>query len=151
MNKNKFQTIRNTKESAKPASISIGIVSLITILGVLLLTTFSVLIVSSARTDINLSEKTVAALEEYYIAENEAELKMLEISNIIENYKSNLQTELENNGYFVFQDNRDLIVSYYVKINDKKDLFVEISISDRFEITRLSQKPVVVEQTIIID
>ena len=53
-------------------SIGIGITTLVTVFMVLLLTTFSVLTMVSARYDLNLSSRTVEATTSYYAVDQEA-------------------------------------------------------------------------------
>jgi hypothetical protein len=66
----------NTGVAIKPkkqrSAMGIGVTTLVTILVVMLLATFSVLSLVSARSDLNLSEMTIRSASDYYDANNEA-------------------------------------------------------------------------------
>ncbi|MDR2957365.1 MAG: hypothetical protein LBU61_04175 [Coriobacteriales bacterium] len=65
-------------------SIGVGITSLVTIFLVLLLTTFSVLTLVSARYDSRLSAKTIEATSAYYAADQQACLWLAEVQAIVD-------------------------------------------------------------------
>jgi len=65
--------------------IGVGITTLVTILVVLLLTTFSIMTLASARYDYRLSTLTADATAGYYAADREACRWVAEVKTIIEN------------------------------------------------------------------
>jgi hypothetical protein len=88
----------------RPA-ISIGIVSLITVFTILLLAVFSVLSLSGSRSDSVLSDRAARAVSDYYLAEAQAEQKLLELSSIASNDTGTpLRERLEAAGFEISVD-----------------------------------------------
>ncbi len=121
--------------------ITIGLASLITFFTMLLLTSFSTLIVSSARNDLELSKKTAQSVEVYYQADYLAEHKLSELANsrtlFFESEMSEQNTDqplsyglskmIDDHGFSVTDITNDgVVVVYDISINDDKILAVEI-------------------------
>ena len=62
------------KTDRRTPMVSVGIISLLTLLTVLMLTAFSVLSLVSARSDLRLNELAAQAVGDYYEADGQAEL-----------------------------------------------------------------------------
>ncbi len=119
------------KENHAKAVVSTGIVSLVTFFTVMLLASFSVLILISARSDAELSGKAADSLSEYYLADSKSEEKLAELQNLCSNTSyEELESVLVQNGFNVYTlDGYDgLIVNYDTEISDLKYLSAEIFI-----------------------
>jgi len=121
----------NIKETAlrKPPRINIGILSLVVIFSVLCLAIFSVLALSSAIVEKNLSEKGAASVEEYY----EADFKAAEYADRLKELY-NLTGGFEDISIDLSLEIRDTLdsrqVSYTVPINENQAISVIIEFSD---------------------
>lgn len=107
------------------SGIQIGTSSLILIFVVLCLTIFSVLSLMSSMSDMRLAQKSLAAVEEYYIADSLAEKKLKEIDMIIKN-DHNFAEELGE----MFDPATGLIY-YEIPINESQALCVELDVISR--------------------
>ncbi|MCL2631974.1 MAG: hypothetical protein FWD45_02635 [Coriobacteriia bacterium] len=76
--------MQNQSNIVKKSGIGFGVTTLVTILMVLLLTTFSVLTLVSARYDHNLSRMTMDATGNYYAADREACEWLAELSDLVD-------------------------------------------------------------------
>ncbi len=161
--------IKDTNK-AQSSVVSIGVVSLITVFAVLLLASFSLLILSSSRQDKELSLRTAQTVTDYYIADATAEETIAKVDairlnilaseevlasqmgqqqneqpqegeepentsdtpRISEDYLKTLFAEkLINEDYQVmtgeqYDSYSGVVVSFYVPIDDNKDLYVEV-------------------------
>lgn len=127
----------NEKRSPK---ISIGIVSMVVILTVLCLTIFSVITLSTAINERQLSEKSAIAIKNYY----EAEAYCSEIANKIgtiwmENKDvTQLQDFAKKNNVDCQLEKNEIYFSYQCPIDKNQALFVTLSLGDVFKIERWS-------------
>ncbi len=94
------------QERSRPV-IATGIVSLITFFTILILTVFSFLILSGARSDSALSERTAQSVSAYYSADVAAEAKLEELYNIASASPTNIEAELEAAGFTIVKPQTD--------------------------------------------
>ncbi len=139
--------ILKPKESTAGTSlVSVGVVSLITFFTIMLLTSFAMLIIMGARSDLLLSEKTSASISGYYEANNIAEEKLAEIHTIYLNSDENTLEDMINNAGFnaVIEDDLPMQVEYSVEIDEDKYLQVQIELplNPNDEIKRLKWQSV---------
>ncbi len=134
-------------EGNKPV-IATGIVSLIMFFTVLVLTSFSFLILSGANSDSLLSERTAESVSDYYSADSTAENMLAALHTL---YKESPPEErdqiISNAGYTVLSENYEgTVYSYIVPITDKKELQIKIGISDSapYPIERLAWQTVAI-------
>ncbi len=124
----------------KRFSINPGILSLITFFTVLLLTVFAVLVVSSARSDMNLTQKAADSVTQHYAADNLAEEKLAQLYNIWqENSGDDLYAELEANKFTVLEGESEegITVEYAVPIVGERNLYAKILINEDGTLKRL--------------
>ncbi|WP_352399060.1 hypothetical protein [Anaerotignum sp.] len=122
------------------SKISVGITSLVVILTVLCFTIFSVLTLSTAIFERNLSQKSAEALKNYYEAETYCSQIANSLGKIWEEKGdiSELKTfAIENNLHCQLEEN-EIYFSYQCPIDERQALFVEISVGETFEIQRWS-------------
>mgnify|MGYP003295760601 CR=1 FL=1 len=115
----------------KIPKISIGITSLTVILCVLCLTVFSVLALSTALSERNFSEKRAMATQDYYAAETEAAALVNTLQEAWKNGE-NLYAFFEKNEILTEGD----IFHFYKSIDEGQKLYVELCLSDGFEIKK---------------
>ncbi len=134
-------------DKTNKTSQTVGITSLITFFTILILASFSLLIVSTATNDAQLSQNTSKSVSEYYIADSLAEEKLALLDSIYKTYK-NQEDFIENlneNGFYLTQDTQgyDIVIEYSIQINPAKILQVEIGfINDSFE--KLSWQTIII-------
>jgi hypothetical protein len=128
----------------RPA-ISIGIVSLITVFTILLLAVFSVLSLSGSRSDSVLSDRAARAVSDYYLAEAQAEQKLLELSSIASNDTGTpLRERLEAAGFEISVDTPypGTVVVYDTPIDDRRVLRIEVGIGEQGKVERLYRQTI---------
>jgi hypothetical protein len=128
----------------RPA-ISIGIVSLITVFTILLLAVFSVLSLSGSRSDSVLSDRAARAVSDYYLAEAQAEQKLLELSSIASNDTGTpLRERLEAAGFEISVDTPypGTVVVYDTPIDDRRVLRIEVGIGEQGMVERLYRQTI---------
>ncbi|HPY63843.1 MAG TPA: hypothetical protein PL100_03945 [Bacillota bacterium] len=128
----------------RPA-ISIGIVSLITVFTILLLAVFSVLSLSGSRSDSVLSDRAARAVSDYYLAEAQAEQKLLELSSIVSNDTGTpLRERLEAAGFEISVDTPypGTVVVYDTPIDDRRVLRIEVGIGEQGKVERLYRQTI---------
>lgn len=128
----------------RPA-ISIGIVSLITVFTILLLAVFSVLSLSGSRSDSVLSDRAARAVSDYYLAEAQAEQKLLELSSIASNdTETPLRERLEAAGFEISVDTSypGTVVVYDTPIDDRRVLRIEVGIGEQGKVERLYRQTI---------
>lgn len=109
------------------SAMGIGVTSLLTIMAVLLLTSFAVLSLVSARSDLRLSERAAQAATDFYAADSEAELWYMQLdADLLSASGDALEQTLASQGYAVEPHEDGLKVSEHFRINDTKNLYVEI-------------------------
>ena len=114
----------------KPRSaIGVGITTLVTIIVAVLLTTFSVLTLVTARADLRLSTKAIESTQNYYAADGEAERWLAEVDEFFNREHEDLALAIELAGYQVetADDGRILVTEQFI-IDDKRYLVVEVVI-----------------------
>lgn len=128
----------------RPA-ISIGIVSLITVFTILLFAVFSVLSLSGSRSDSVLSDRAARAVSDYYLAEAQAEQKLLELSSIASNDTGTpLRERLEVAGFEISVDTpyQGTVVVYDTPIDDRRVLRIEVGIGEQGKVERLYRQTI---------
>jgi hypothetical protein len=121
------------------SAIGVGLSTLVTIMVVVLLTTFSVLTLVSARADLRLSNRAVAAMEGFYAADGEAQRWLADVDALIRETirgaDGQPQTVLSEAGYQVSTDEegRVRLVEVFT-VDDRRELNVEIALDTTGEI-----------------
>jgi hypothetical protein len=113
------------------SALGIGVTTLITILVVMLLATFSVLSLVSARSDLHLSQMAVQSTQDYYAAESEATQWYAQLDSFLATKPSgDLRAALKQAGYVLLDSpTDDLVVSKVFPAGEKRKLTVSIAIA----------------------
>lgn len=116
------------KKQAK-IGLGIGTASILMIFVILMLVTFAILSLSSARADHELSSKTMKHAKEYYQAENEAEKKLAEIDKVLHSNqdKAVVMEKLSKIEGFQIGEIQSSI-NFREKINQKQYLDITVQI-----------------------
>jgi hypothetical protein len=126
------------------SAVGVGLSTLVTIMVAVLLTTFSVLTLVSARADLRLSTKAVESTQAYYAADGEAQRWLAAVDGIIREAQGDPATELSAAGYQVdTADGQQPRLAEAFPIDDKRDLAVEIALDSSGEIDILRWQTVV--------
>ncbi len=115
----------------KQPIMSVGIISLGTFLTVLVFTIFSVLILSSARTDTVMSERTALTISQYYTADAEAEERFADLYDIYMSTEgAEMKAALEALGCVVTESEEydGMIAEYSVVIDEARNLLVRVGL-----------------------
>ncbi len=113
------------------AALGVGLATLITVLVAVLLTTFSVLALVTARGDLSLSNKTAEAMESYYEADGQAEEWLSELDGYMSSGQTNLSNNLGRAGYELgLTKDGKTTVSETFDIDNNRELSVEIMIDN---------------------
>lgn len=131
----------NVRDTRYPVGIGAGITSLVTIFMVLLLTTFSVLSLVSARYDWKLTEQTFTATADYYTADYAACEWLSEIEAAFEKTDSDDWTSLvveTSDDVFLVEDESGWQACRSFSIDQRRELLVGLKIraDGQIEITR---------------
>lgn len=133
------------KRSKQFSFINIGLSSLLVIFLVLCLTTFSLLSLSSAKSDYSQSRKLADHRSDYYSASSEAEITVSRIDSVLEdisagygssNYKATLEKELEGLSADIVSltletsSDGNLEISFEIPIDDRQSLAVKLRVTD---------------------
>ncbi len=116
--------------------ISTGVVSLITVFAVLLLASFSLLILSNSRTDSRLSTQTSQAVTNYYIADATAEETIAHLDTLRQSSSDDFEqlgNTLEQNGYTLvttdgYSSYNGIVVTFAITIDEHKTLNVDVGL-----------------------
>ena len=112
------------------SAIGVGVTTLITVLVVLLLATFSVLSLASARSDQHLSLMAAQATTEYYEADAAAVEWYAELSEFLASTRSSDWAKtLDNAGYEVNTVGEEVRVSAHFSIGSHKELAVTVAVA----------------------
>jgi hypothetical protein len=122
-----------SKRVASRSAVGVGLSTLVTIMVAVLLTTFSVLALVSARADLRLSNKVVESTQSYYAADGKAEQWLADVDAFIREGHADLEGDLFAAGYqVVVASDGQMQLTEEFAIDDKRDLVVEIAL-DRTE------------------
>jgi len=124
-------------------AIGTGITTLVTIIVAVLLTTFSVLTLVTARADLRLSNKAIESTQSYYAADSQAEQWLAKLDAFTAGSHADLAGALRTAGYRVsiMGDGRILVTESF-SIDGKRDLVVEAAIDTSGRIDVLVWKTV---------
>ena len=111
-------------------AIGVGIPTLVTIIVAVLLTTFSVLTLVTARADLRLSEKAIESTQNYYSADGQAEHWLAELDGFVAKGHEDMAADLAAAGYRVVGITGDgrLLVRQTFSLDAGRELAVDISI-----------------------
>lgn len=117
------------KKRARSA-IGVGITTLVTIMVAVLLTTFSVLTLVTARADLRLSQKTVESTASYYLADGLAEQWLADLDALLQQNNNPSADDLLAGGFLVgeTEDGR-LAVWQEFAIDENRELRVEVALN----------------------
>jgi hypothetical protein len=85
--------------SRSRSAVGVGLSTLVTIMVTVLLTTFAVLTLVSARADLKLSNKTIESTQSYYAADSEAEEWLAALDAFARDEHGDLVADLSAAGY----------------------------------------------------
>ena len=126
------ETKRETSKGQRSA-MGIGVTTLITVMVVMLLATFSVLSLVSAKSDMSLAHMASQATSDFYAADSMAVSWYSELDAFVQNRLNeqvNWRDTLAAAGYNVSQTNKEeVIVSTSFTIGQKRELWVSIAIA----------------------
>ncbi len=132
------------KENNSKSAISTGMVSLITFFTILLLASFSVLIITSTQNESELAMRATNTVTTYYQADGYAEEKVMEVDSLFKETEFdfiNTEEALLQTGfpYIVSQDAEQgtMIVQYSIEVDDNRILEVELNLFSTGEIERV--------------
>ena len=131
-----MKTISAIKGAGKraTAAIGLGVTSLLTVMAVILLTSFALLSVLSANSDMLMSEKAAQAVKEYYAADCQAETWWMQLKQTIDNGdESPIDVKLNQAGFETELINGEYLVNKTFSVGDKKNLTVSASVSESGE------------------
>jgi hypothetical protein len=126
-----------SEENRPRSALGVGISTVVTVMVVVLLTTFSVLALVSARAELRLANKATESTENYYAADSQAEKWLADLDAFIGRGHDNLEGALATAGYkpeaagegklriaelFSLDDSRDLIVELVLDGEGKIDI-----------------------------
>lgn len=111
------------RKSGLHSFLGMGAVALAVILIILTITCFAVLTCASAENEERLSEKSQAAVTDYYQADGQANQILSEISFAIKNGK--LKDFIAKKGYNVTNSAGTVTIAYSVPVRNGKELQVE--------------------------
>jgi hypothetical protein len=120
---------------ASRSAVGVGLSTLVTIMVAVLLTTFSVLALVSARADLRLSSRVATSTQSYYAADGKAEQWLAEVDAFAQRGHADLAAALLAAGYEtgVTDDGRVQLATAF-PIDDKRDLIIEIALDNAGEI-----------------
>jgi hypothetical protein len=123
-----------SKRAVSRSAVGVGLSTLVTIMVAVLLTTFSVLTLVSARADLSLSEKAVTSTQTYYAADGKAEQWLAKVDTFVQQTHDDLVGDLTAAGYQPsVDDNGQLKIATTIPIDDKRDLIVEVALDSAGE------------------
>ncbi|MDR2587101.1 MAG: hypothetical protein LBC23_02415 [Coriobacteriales bacterium] len=129
-----------SKRITPRSAVGVGLSTLVTIMVAVLLTTFSVLALVSARADLRLSDKATDSAEHYYAADGEAEQWLADMEAFVRNNRGHLEwgdsaalsalaDKLSAAGYKATVDNSGNVhLTETFAIDERRDLIVEIAL-----------------------
>jgi hypothetical protein len=118
----------NNKISKKGAfGTTMGVTSIIAILVILVLIVFAALSITTAKADLNLSERTAAATSEYYVADSAAEERLAEVAEAARG-GAGWQDRL-GSGYSVSEEGGAVMVTYDVPVDDGRAMYVRLKVA----------------------
>ncbi len=131
------------KQNNSRAAISTGMVSLITFFTILLLASFSVLIITSTRSEGELANRAADTIKTYYQADSYAEEKVMEVDTVFIASEYDFQTTeslLYESGfpYTITVDTLQnlLYVEYKIEVDENRELAVKLVLNETGEIQR---------------
>ena len=126
---------RDVKARKRSFGTTMGVTSIIAILVILILIVFSALSITTSKADLNLSEKTAIATAAYYKADTEAEKMLAKIYEAV-NAGSDWIYEVEEIGCKVTQEDNGQLIAYAVKIDENKELLVNLLVTSDGKMSR---------------
>ena len=127
----------NNKISKKGTFVTtMGVTSIIAILVILVLIVFSALSITTSKADLTLAQKTAETTSDFYAADAMAEETFAEIQDYFRKSEVDIGTKLKilgDQGFEVDRDGPSPTIAYSVIIDDKKSLFVKLTVDEATE------------------
>jgi len=124
-----ISTVQGAGKSAS-AAIGLGVSSLLTVMAVLLLTSFALLSLLSANSDLLMSQKAAQAVKEYYAADCQAVTWMMHLTQTMAHTDEiPVDVKLYQAGFEAEYTNEAYIVNKTFSMGEKKNLIVSASVS----------------------
>jgi hypothetical protein len=121
---------RARKKKKASAAMGIGVTSLLTIMAILLLTSFAIMSLMSAKSDLQLSDKASQAVNSYYEADSLAEEWWMGLNELLRSQTDGASAQvLADAGYDVEDVDGTFIVKRSFPMGEKKNLEVAIAVS----------------------
>lgn len=137
MAKLSYERVPEETQSAdkkKRSALGIGVTTLVTIMVVLLLASFSVLSLVSAQSNYHLSQMAVDQAEMYYAADTEATLWYADLdafANQLAGEPDSFATQLADEGYIVEVTSAgEIRVLHEVVISERRNLMVTVAVNE---------------------
>jgi len=112
------------------SALGVGITTIVTISVAVLLTTFSVLALVTARADLRLSNRAIEAAQDYYSTDGQAEAWMAELLSYIEESQVSTVKGLTDAGYTAKQLDADwTLIGKSFPIDDQRELLVQVALN----------------------
>ncbi|MDR2108677.1 MAG: hypothetical protein LBP28_04360 [Coriobacteriales bacterium] len=113
------------------SAVGVGVSTLITVLVVLLLATFSILSLVSARSDLQLSRMATSSAQDFYAADSQATRWYAELDTFCAaNASNDLRRALQEKGYELLESSSDaLVVTKAFAVGEKRQLTVSIAVT----------------------
>jgi hypothetical protein len=111
-----------------------GVTSIIAILVILVLIVFAALSITTAKADLNLSQRTANAATAFYKADSEAEDRFAEVTEAVKNGDA-WRNELPGD-YTTESVDDGITVSYEVPVDDHKALYVRLLVTEDGAVAR---------------
>ena len=125
---------QSSTHTKKRTALGVGITTLVTIVVVVLMTSFAVLTLVSAQSNLRLSEMAIAQAQRYYSADSEATVWYAGLEVQAANLTggpSEYAQQLQRAGYTLLANDEDLLlVSQSFAVSEFRSLVVTVEIND---------------------
>jgi hypothetical protein len=124
-----------SEKTRSRSALGVGLSTVMTVMVVVLLTTFSVLALVSARAELRLANRAIESTQNYYAADGEAERWLADLGAFIGEERDNRDGDLASAGYQVSStdDGRTKLTESFI-VDDRRDLIVEVACDEAGEI-----------------
>jgi hypothetical protein len=118
-----------SEKTRSRSALGVGLSTVMTVMVVVLLTTFSVLALVSARAELRLANRAVESTQNYYAADGEAERWLADLDAFIQEERDDRDGDLASAGYQVSStdDDRTKLTESFT-VDNRRDLIVEVAL-----------------------
>ncbi|MDR1184671.1 MAG: hypothetical protein LBK67_07740 [Coriobacteriales bacterium] len=123
-----------SEKTRSRSALGVGLSTVMTVMVVVLLTTFSVLALVSARAELRLANRAIESTANYYTADGEAERWLADLDAFISEERGDREGDLASAGYQVSAtDEGQTKLTESFAIDERRDLIVEIALDSAGE------------------